>query len=314
MPAQLCLGTMTFGGQTAEAEAARMVALAVDAGITSFDTAGVYNDGQSESILGRALRAIPGAAHLSVSTKVGGLMGACDDGSPRLQERQIIDAVDASLRRLGRDAIDLLYVHQPDPNTPVAESLDALDTLRRAGKIRESGLSNYASWQAMDCVWTARSRGYAAPATAQQMLNVLSRRVESEFAPFCRAHGITLVAYNPLAGGLLTGKHDRNAPQPGTRFDGNRQYKERYWREPLLRGAACLEAVAAEHQLSLPALSLAWLIHHSAADAVVLGASNASQLKENLALCRNGPLPGEALRRIDAVWEILGGAAPAYQR
>jgi aryl-alcohol dehydrogenase-like predicted oxidoreductase len=216
---RLIFGAMTFGSQVNEPDAATMVDLALDAGVNMFDTAASYNDGASERILGAALA--QRRNDVLIATKV----------HPRtagLTRAAIRAAIDASLGRLGTDHVDVYYLHQPDWNTPVEETLDAMNDLVRAGKVRYIGLSNYAAWQVADMRAKSATRGWQLPVIAQQMYNLLARRIEDEYAAFARSADTFDIAYNPLAGGLLTGKHRPAAtPATGTRFS-QETYRARY--------------------------------------------------------------------------------------
>lgn len=221
-----CLGTMTFGGQACLDASRRMLHLALDRGICWIDTANAYNGGRTEAILGELLAGIRSSVVLA--SKVG---IPVPDETPGLSRVAVLAAAEASLRRLRTDYLDIYYLHQPDYSTPFEETLAALDTLVREGKVRYVAVSNFASWQLCQLHWLARTNGWAGPRAAQPMYNLLARRVEDEFLPACAALDVFTVAYNPLAGGLLTGKHAPQQPLAGTRFDGNRSYQERYWNE-----------------------------------------------------------------------------------
>jgi len=205
-----CLGTMTFGSQVDEGGAARILDACRDAGVDFIDTANVYNAGESEGMLGRLLKGR--REGIVLATKVRGKMGDGPD-EQGLGRAAIHNALDASLRRLQTGYIDLYYLHQPDYATPIEETLEALDQAVRAGKVRQVGFSNYASWQAVGMLWTSRTCGWAPPYVSQPMYNLLARGIEQEFLPMCRDYGVSVVAYNPLAGGLLTGKQPRERPE-----------------------------------------------------------------------------------------------------
>jgi aryl-alcohol dehydrogenase-like predicted oxidoreductase len=308
----VCLGTMTFGGQTAEPEADRIVSLCLERGVNFFDTANVYHAGRSEELLGRLL----GERRHSVvlASKVGGLMGAVNDGTPRLLAHQIRSELEASLRRLGTDYLDIYYLHQPDPNSPIEDTLDTLLDLRRQGKIRAIGVSNYASWQVCELLALAARSHSPVAIIGQVMWNVLARGVEREFVPMARRCDVPIVAYNPLAGGLLTGKHTSSAPVVGSRFDGNRQYQDRYWNSANFAAIARLGALAADSGRSLASLALNWLLHHTSCSGILLGASTFQQLHANLNALDEGPLDELMLRVVDQEWIHLKGVAPEYFR
>lgn len=307
---RICLGTMTFGGQTDRQAAGRMLDLAFDRGVNFLDTANVYTGGESERILGELLGSRRQSVVLAskVFNKVGG-------ETPGLSRAAILAAAENSLKRLRTDYLDIYYLHAPDYTVPVEESLEAMDTLVRQGKVRHVASSNYASWQVCQMLNIAEAKGLAAPRICQPMYNVLARRIEDEFLPMCRAMGVATVVYNPLAGGLLTAKHaSMAAPASGTRFDGNQQYLDRYWNGRNFEAVEQLASAAGSAGRSVVSVALNWLLHHSSADCVILGASKYEHLEANLAACDEGPLPETAVKAADEVWAMLRGAAPKYNR
>jgi aryl-alcohol dehydrogenase-like predicted oxidoreductase len=308
---RICFGTMTFGGQTSEAEAARMVDHCLAHGVNFLDTANVYNKGASEEITGRLLRGRRDKVVLA--SKVRGRMGDAPDESG-LSRRAIARAIDESLRRLQTDYLDLYYLHQPDYDTPLGETLDAVDRLVRAGKVRYPATSNYAGWQVTQIFWIAEKNGYAPPRVAQPMYNLIARGIEQEYLPMSRELGVSNVVYNPLAGGLLTGKHSRERPLAGTRFDGNQMYLDRYWHPAYFDAVEELARIARDAGRSPVSLSLNWLLHHTAAECVILGASRLEHLEANLRACEEGALTADTVAACDRVWANLRGVTPKYNR
>jgi aryl-alcohol dehydrogenase-like predicted oxidoreductase len=306
---RLCLGTMTFSAQADSSVACRILSTALDAGINFVDTANVYAGGGSERLLGELLGAR--RHEVVLASKIGMKVG---DEVPGLRRDAIVSAVENSLGRLRTDRLDICYLHQPDYATPVEESLAAMDSLVRSGKVRYVGSSNFAGWQVTRMMSVAAQRGFAPALVAQPMYNLLARRIEDEFLPACRDLGVSTVAYNPLAGGLLTGKHDDNVPLPGTRFDANQAYLDRYWNPSNLEAVARLSGAAREEGRTLTDVALNWLLCHSAIDCVVLGASRPEQLRENLRAIERGPLDAGTLEVCDRVWGTLKGVAPKYNR
>jgi 1-deoxyxylulose-5-phosphate synthase len=304
-----CLGTMTFGAQTDGMAAARMVRLCLDRGVNFFDTANVYNAGESERLLGQVLADC--RKDIILASKVGMKVGEHPAG---LNEKLIVTALEATLRRLNTEYLDLCYFHLPDWQTPVEESLAAMDRLVRDGKVRYVGSSNYPAWQICHMLCVAERQGYQRVGIAQQMYNLIARRLEDEFLPFAGEFGVSTVAYNPLAGGLLTGKHRSGAPEPGTRFDANKAYLDRYWNEVNLKAVRRLETIAAEAGRSLVSLALNWLLHHTPIDCVVLGASRPEQLEENLRALNHGALDSTSVSACDDLWRGLYGPSPKYSR
>lgn len=308
---RVCLGTMTFGGQTDIDEAARLVDHCLDSGVNFFDTANIYNKGASETILGRILRGRRSGVVLA--SKVRGKMGDGPNESG-LSRVAIMRALDDTLRRLGTDYLDLYYLHQPDYDVPLEESLDAIDRLVRLGKVRWPASSNYASWQVCRMLWLAETHSYKPACVTQPMYNLIARGIEQEYLPMAKEFGVSTVVYNPLAGGLLTGKQQREAPIPGTRFDNNQLYLDRYWHPAYFDAVDRLGAIAASVGRSLVSLALNWLLHHSPADCLILGASRLDQISENLRAAEEGPLPEDAVAACDQVWADLRGITPKYNR
>ncbi|MEZ5399599.1 MAG: aldo/keto reductase [Bryobacteraceae bacterium] len=308
---RLCYGNMTFGGQTAEPEAARILDRVLAGGINFIDTANVYNKGAAEEYLGKLLGAR--RKNVVLASKVRGSMGPGSDESG-LSKAAMLRAVDDSLRRLRTDYLDIYYLHQPDANTPIEETLETMDAIVRSGKVRYPAISNYAAWQAAQCRAIAAANGYRPIHIAQMMHNLIARGLEQEFVPFAKAYDVAIVAYNPLAGGLLTGKQNPEAPLAGTRFDNNQMYLDRYWHPDFFKAVDRLATIAKQAGRSLVSLSLNWLLHHTTTASVILGASRLDQLQENLAACEDGPLDPEVVKQCDTVWASLRGVTPKYNR
>ena len=308
---RLCFGAMTFGGQTDEQTSVRMVERSLDAGINFFDTANVYTGGTSESILGRALK---GRRHrVILATKVSNKTGDAPDQTG-LSRAAIRRAIDESLKRLETDYLDLYYMHIPDYATPLEESLAAFDELVKEGKVRHVALSNYAAWQVVEMHWISAQHDYAPPVVSQPMYNLLARGIETEFLPMSKALGVANVVFNPLAGGLLTGKHNASAPLHGSRFDREKMYIDRYWNNDNFSAVEAVRDIAQTSGRSMISLALCWLLHHTAVECVILGASKLEQLDQNLAAAGEGPLDAETLNALDKVWARLKGVAPRYIR
>ncbi len=309
---RLALGTMTFGGQVSENDAIGMVDWSLEHGINFFDTANVYNHGKSEIILGKALS---GRRHnVVLATKVRGKMGEQPE-DVGLKRPAIRRAIDDSLERLGTDYVDLYYLHQPDCDTPIEETLATMEDLVREGKVRYSAISNYAAWQVVKILWYCDNHGCVPPTVSQPMYNLLARGIEQEYLACCREYGIAIVAYNPLAGGLLTGKHlPDHPPATGTRFDGNQVYLDRYWHSAYFDAQRKLTEIAQKAGMSTIQLAFRWLLAQRMVDCVLLGATSMTQLQENLEAC-DGPVPDPAtLRACDDVWHSLRGVTPKYNR
>ena len=283
----------------------------LDQGIQFFDTANAYNQGLSEEIVGRCLK--------SKRDKVIVASKACNPMErPRaysgLSRQAMRWALEDTLQRLQMDYVDLYYLHRPDYETPIEETLETLDAFRREGKIRYGAISNYSAWQHAEILWLCEKNGWQAPHVAQQMYNVITRNLEQEYVPFAKRFGVSIVAYNPLAGGLLTGKQSAAAPIAGTRFDSNKQYLSRYWHGQYFDAVEELRGIAEGHGRTLLETSLGWLLHQEQVDSVILGASRFEHLKANIEAALSGPLPAEALEASRDVWLKLRGPAPQYNR
>jgi aryl-alcohol dehydrogenase-like predicted oxidoreductase len=309
---RLSFGNMPFGSQTGEAAAKRLVDCCLEAGINFFDTANIYNQGRAEEMLGKVLAGR--RSKLILATKVRGKMENAPDETG-LSRAAMHKALDSSLRRLQTDYVDIYYLHQPDYDVPIEETLAAMDELVRAGKVRYPAVSNYAAWQVCEIHWFAEKNHFKAPYISQPMYNLLARGIEEEYLPFCQRFGVAVAPYNPLARGLLTGKHARErGPITGTRFDGNKLYLDRYWHADYFAAVEDLAGMAREAGKTLVELSFQWLLSQPRVDSVILGASRLEQLEENLKACEGGPLDQTLLARCDGVWKRLRGITPKYNR
>jgi len=308
---RLCYGNMTFGSQTDEQTSARIIDACLDRGINFIDTANVYNKGLAEEILGRLLKGR--RDRVVLASKVRGVMGPEPDRSG-LSRAAMLRAIDESLDRLQTDYLDLYYLHLPDYKVPIEETLATLDEIVRSGKVRYPAISNYAAWQHAQARAIADKNGYRPLHVAQVMHNLIARGLEQEFVPFAKQYDVALVVYNPLAGGLLTGKQKREAPIEGTRFDKNQMYLDRYWHPAFFDAVDELIVVARDAGRSLISLSFNWLLHHTSTACIILGASRLDQLEQNLMACEEGPLTEEIIQRCDDVWGNLRGPIPKYNR
>jgi aryl-alcohol dehydrogenase-like predicted oxidoreductase len=307
----LSLGTMMFGKQTQEADAIHIIDYAIENGVNFIDTADVYNNGESERIVGKALKGKRDSVYLA--TKVGG--GKSDIENKRgLSRKYILSEVEKSLKKLDTDYIDLYYMHTPDHITNLEESLQTMDGLVKCGKIRYIGVSNYAAWQIADMMAICDKRGYAAPVMTQNVYNSLTRGVENELVPFLLAHGMGLAAYNPLAGGFLSGKHKPGQPAENTRFANEKIYMDRYWNKANFEALEKFTSIAEKFGLSLLQLSLKWCASQSAVTSVVCGVSRLEQIKSNIEAINCSPLPQEILIVCDEVWHKLEGERFSYIR
>jgi len=308
---RLVLGAMTFGSQVDQETATAMVNLSLEAGINHFDTANAYNAGESERMLGRALGSR--RSEVIVATKVFGTMGDGPDDKG-LSAAAIKKQIDASLSRLGTDYVDLYYLHSPDHTVPVEESLGAMSDLVREGKVRHGAASNYAAWQLCQMSGLSSERGWPSVRVSQVMYNLISRGLDDEYVAFAEAYGVSSIVYNPLAGGLLTGKHrPESVPVEGSRFN-NPAYRDRYWTAQQFSAVEQLRIVAEGAGISLIELSLRWLLARPPVEAVLVGASGLGQLEANIAAADGPPLDPDVMDACDAIWHELRGPLPHYNR
>src|SRR5206468_611150 len=277
----LCLGTMMFGGQATEADSLRIIHKALDAGINFIDTADMYVAGESERIVGKAIADRRGQVFLATKGRNKTGEGPNDWGTSRLHMRQ---ALEASLKRLNTDYVDLYYVHAPDYNTPIEETLRFLDDAVHQGKILYPACSNFRAWRVCEGLWTSDKLGLARFAAVQPLYNLVNRDIEVELLPLCQAHGIGVVSYSPLARGILTGKY-----KPGEAFpEGSRAARnDKRLHEAELRE----ESLAISQQLAthckakgvVPSqFALAWCIANPIITSIVLGPRTMEQFDDNL--------------------------------
>ena len=305
---EICLGTMTFGGRGGiwsnigeidQSIADRMLARALDAGINFIDTADVYSEGLSEEISGRAI-ANSGRPRTDfvLATKVNGATGKGpnDRGSSR---GHIMNAVKTSLKRLGTDYIDLYQIHGQDALAPVEETVRALDDLVRQGYVRYVGCSNWAAWKIMQALGIADHRGWARFASLQAYYTIAGRDLEREIAPLLGDQGVGLMVWSPLAGGLLSGKFDRDGKGP----DGARRVAFDFPPVDKERAFDCVDAmrpIAEAHGVSVARIALAWLLHQPFVTTVIVGARSTEQLDDNIAAVEI-KLSAEELATLDKV-------------
>jgi aryl-alcohol dehydrogenase-like predicted oxidoreductase len=309
-PPALVVGTMNFGGRTPPDQAERIVHRALELGITAFDTANLYQDGASERILGKALRGR--REQVELATKVG--LRRIRGKAEGLRPEHVLRALDESLERLGTGHVDVYYLHAPDAATPVEETLSALDTLLDQGKIRHYGVSNHAAWQLVELIARRDSEGKARPAVSQVLYNALIRQLDIEYAAFAKRYSLSTAVYNPLAGGLLAGRHaGPDAPQAGSRFEDNRLYQRRYWSAQMFALAGRFAAVAADEGMSVRELSYAWLAGRDVVDSILVGPAREEHLDDAVAGCARALSP-EAARRIDGIYRDHLGTDASYAR
>lgn len=280
----LAQGCNDFGGRLDQAGVNAIVAAAIDAGIDLFDTAESYQQGRSEEFLGRALGAR--RKHILIATKFGAPQSH-PPGAPRASRAQIVMACEASLKRLQTEWIDLYQIHAPDPLTPLDETIRALDELVRAGKVRFTGSSNFAGWQIADAAWIARTHSFASFVSAQNHYSLIERGVEREVLPAAQAHGVGLMAFYPIAAGLLSGKVARGAiPAAGSRLALRPDRAARFMTEANFDKIEVVAALARAAGRTLADAAIAWLLAQEGVTTTIAGASSPSQIRANAAAAK----------------------------
>lgn len=272
----LCLGTMMFGGPTDEPTAARIIGQAREQGVNFIDTADGYTGGKSEEVVGRAIKA--DRRWWVLATKIANPTGQ-GPNARGLSRRQVNHAVEASLRRLDTDVIDILYLHKEDHATPLAETMHALEDLIRAGKIRYFGVSNYRSWRVAELCRLADAAGIDRPIVSQPLYNALNREVEVEHLPACGYFGLGVVPYSPLARGILTGKYQPNVtPAPDSRAGRrDRRMMESEWRPESLAIAATIADHATRKGLTAGQFAMGWVLNNRLITGAVAGPRTEAQ-------------------------------------
>ncbi len=309
---EICLGTMTFGDQCDEPTSHAIMSKAFDYGVTFFDTADAYPLGASVETVGRTEEYVGNwlkgrREQIVLATKFFGKMGTGpnEQGGSR---KHIMRAVEESLRRLQTDYIDLYQMHFPDYGTPLDETLRALDDLVHSGKVLYIGCSNYPAWLLCKALWTSDRLGLARFDCVQPRYNLLFRHIEAELFPLVEDQGIGIISYNPLAGGVLTGRYQPGQqPQQGTRFtvqNAGKMYQERYWHDVQLQAVGQLKKLCDERGISVAQVAVAWVLSHSAITSAIVGASKAEQLDQSLPAV-DLTLDEQLLAACDDIWYQL---------
>lgn len=316
----LHFGTMTFAWNQAssavdDAVASTMIQKALAAGIIEIDTARIYSGGNTEPMLGRVMKS-PEVAGKSfhVNSK------AHPSQEKGLSTHGIKNQLQASLEALQVDKVDVYYLHQPDPETDLSESLACVDGLIKEGKIAKLGLSNFSAVEVARCCELCKNGGWIAPSFYQGLYNPLNRLVEDELLPVLRKNNISFIAFNPLAAGLLTGKHRPGADVLPGRFKDNPNYLPRFYTDAGFQAVEAIRKSCEEHDVNMVAATYAWMLRHSRLDAtlgdgLLLGASSIEQLDQNLAACTDPPaLPEKLLDIFNGAWSVCrDGAFPFWR-
>ena len=315
---RLCLGTMTFGIQCDEPTSVAILDGAAAGGVTFLDTSDVYpiagtfqTNGRTEEILGRWLKGR--RADFIVATKCFGTMSErrWDRGNSR---KHILDAIDGSLRRLQTDCVDLYQLHGPDPETPIDETLRALEDVVRSGRARYIGCSNFLAYQVARAIGRSETLGITRFASVQPRYNLLFREIERELLPLAREEGLGVIPFNPIAGGMLSGKHRREAgPPPNSRFSLGKAgeiYRGRYWNERAFATVEALQGVAQEAGLDMVTMAVAWVMANPIITAPIIGASRPEQLAPALAAASLELAPDLKARLDEITAEYRKGDSP----
>lgn len=323
VPPKTAIGCSELGKEHTLGKENEFVKICMENGIYSFDTALMYAGGKSEEVMGNLdnLR----DPKVFIATKANPWSGK------DLKYDSVLEQLNKSLKSLKRDSVDLFYLHAPDHNTPIEETLEAVNQLYKEGKFKAFGLSNYAAWEVAEIYYLCKTKDYPRPTVYQGMYNSVTRDVERELFPCLRRFGLAFYAYNPLAGGILTGKHRYEDREKGKIQDGRYAnpgiwtdaYLKRYWKKPLFdlldKLRTTLDHIYGKGKVSLVDASLRWMYHHSKmdgahGDAVIVGASSAKHLEENLKSTKHGPLHEDVVKVFEEAWGQIKSDCPDYFR
>ncbi|MDE6762286.1 MAG: aldo/keto reductase [Oscillospiraceae bacterium] len=308
--ADLVLGTMTFGESVFGSDVGEFVNAFLDAGYKELDTAYVYNDGKCEQLLGEALKNI--GKPYKISTKVNPRI------SGKLDGKAAYDQLSESLERLGIECVDTFYLHFPDPFTPVDSVLKACADLYCRGKFKELGLSNFPAWMVADVHHKCSKNGWVKPTVYEGIYNPLTRKAETELNDCLNYFGMRFYAYNPLVGGLLTGRYRKfeDSPTDG-RFTHRPNYCGRYWKKSYFNAVALIKEISMKHGITPIEATYRWMAYHSVlngerGDAIIIGASKLDHLMQNMETVKSGPLPNDIIEAFDEAWNICKADSPEY--
>lgn len=309
-PVELILGTMTFGESVFSPEVGEFINAFLDEGYEELDTAYVYNEGNCERLLGEVLPELD--RPYKIATKV----------NPRISGKLDADAaykqVNESLKRMKLSYVDTVFLHFPDPATPVESVLGAMTDLHEQGKYRELGLSNFPAWMVADVWHICDQRGWVKPTVFEGIYNPLTRKAENELNACLNNFGMRFYAYNPMCGGLLTGRYGKfeDAPSDG-RFTHRPNYQKRYWKKSFFDAVDLIGKAGEKHGITTIEATYRWLAYHSMldserGDAILIGASKLSHLKQNMEAVQAGPLPEDIVAAFEDAWTITKGDSPEY--
>ena len=307
---KLVLGTMTFGESVFPPDLNTFINTFLDAGFDELDTAYVYNEGNCERLLGEVLPKLN--KQYKIATKV----------NPRISGKLDRDAaykqVNESLQRLNLSSVDTVYIHFPDPATPVGSVLEAMTELHSEGKFRELGLSNFPAWMVTDVWHICEKNNWIKPTVYEGIYNPLTRKAEIELDACLNNFGMRFYAYNPMAGGLLTGRYNsfKDAPTDG-RFTHRPNYQNRYWKQSYFEAIGLLKESCEKYNISIVDATYRWLAYHSMlntdrGDAIIIGASKLSHLQQNINSVKAGQLPEEIVETFNKAWNICKKDSPEY--
>ena len=307
---KLVLGTMTFGESVFLPDVGTFINEFLDAGYDELDTAYVYNEGNCERMLGEVLPALN--RPYKIATKVNPRISGKLDGEAAYKQ------VNESLARMNIPSVDTVYLHFPDPATPVISVLEAMADLHAQGKFKELGLSNFPAWMVADVWHICDEHGWVKPTVFEGIYNPLTRKAEIELNDCLNAFGMRFYAYNPLAGGLLTGRYAQfeDAPTDG-RFTHRPNYQKRYWKKSYFDAVSIIREAAEKYDITCIEAVYRWLSYHSMldgsrGDAIIIGASRLNHLKQNLETVKAGPLPEEVVKAFEQAWKVTKGDSPEY--
>jgi aflatoxin B1 aldehyde reductase len=318
---RIILGTMTFAGQTNKAVATEMIQSFIannkleTRSVVELDTARMYEHGATEKLLGEIVTENNLQDKVIIASKMNPFITHEKTLTPESCERQCTD----SLNDLQTNCVEIMYLHAPDPANPIEPTLEKVQELYAAGKFKELGLSNYSAWEVAYIHGYMKSKGYVIPTVYQAMYNALTRDIEAELIPCLRKLKMRCYVYNPLAGGILTGKHNFKAGASEGRFHNNQKYCDRFWKESFFNALDMVSAECKVHDIALTSAALRWVRHHSLLsgefnDGLIIGASSMNHFEANLACAHEGPLPKSIVDAFDNAWTITKADCPSYFR